>query len=198
MASCTKSHFPDLEIPKSNILEYLFPEGIEKDPEPIWIDADNPDHCLSPKELLKHVKSTAAGLQRLGIRHEEVVSVFTPNHIFVPVVYLATVASGAIFTGFNPAYTVRELVHLIKDSQTKVMFVHPNLVSTAVEAARQAGLAKSCMFLFSEEDAVDSLSELTPWWTHFGNLEDAETWEYNKYSPIEASRTVATINYSSG
>lgn len=193
-----KSPFSDLSIPKTNILSYLFPDGTENDSSPVWIDAEHPSRSLSPKQLLSLVKTTAAGFQRLGIRSGEVVAVFTPNHIFVPVVYLATVACGAVFTGFNPAYTVGELVHLIKDSEAKLVFVHPTLLKTALDAAHQAGLAKSSMLLFADTEPADSQGQLIPWQRNFGSSQEAETWKWNDYDASEASKKVATINYSSG
>ncbi|KEF56735.1 uncharacterized protein A1O9_06925 [Exophiala aquamarina CBS 119918] len=194
----TRSHFPDLELPQCNILEYLFPAGSSEDGEPIWINSENPAHSLSPKSLLQHVKSTAAGFQKLGIKSGDVVSVFTPNHVFVPVVYLATVASGAIFTGFNPAYTVSELVHLIKDSEMKVMFVHHTLVTVALEAAREVGFDKASVILFPDTESVGTQGDLIHWKNYFDYSEEAAAWKWHSYTPAQAATTVATINYSSG
>jgi hypothetical protein len=42
----------------------------------------------------------------MGSKPDEVVMIFTPNHIFVPVAYLGIVGSKRIFSGANPAYTV--------------------------------------------------------------------------------------------
>lgn len=46
------------------------------------------------------------GLDRMGSKTGDVVMVFTPNHIFVPVAYHGIVGSKRIFSGSNPAYTV--------------------------------------------------------------------------------------------
>jgi 4-coumarate--CoA ligase len=101
-----KSPFPDLVIPKCNLLHYLFPEGQTPSNTPIWIDAKDTNHYLTPRALLQWSKRLALGLDRLGSKPGEVVMIYTPNHIFVPVAYLGVVGSKRIFSGANPAYTV--------------------------------------------------------------------------------------------
>lgn len=100
------SPFPDLDIPKCNLLEYLFPTGQDPSDTPIWIDAKDTNHYLTPRTLLQWTKRLALGLDKLGSKPGEVVMIHTPNHIFVPVAYLGIVGSKRIFSGANPAYTV--------------------------------------------------------------------------------------------
>jgi 4-coumarate--CoA ligase len=100
------SPFPSLDIPKCNLLDYLFPKGQPLSDTPIWIDAQDTNHYLTPRSLLQWSKRLALGLDRLGVKQGEVVLILTPNHIFVPVAYLGVVGSKRIFSGANPAYTV--------------------------------------------------------------------------------------------
>jgi acyl-coenzyme A synthetase/AMP-(fatty) acid ligase len=101
-----KSPFPDLDIPKVNLLHYLFPDNEPVSETPIWIESKDPSHHLTPKTLLQWVKRLAIGLDRIGSKTGEVVMIYTPNHIFVPVAYLGIVGSKRIFSGANPAYTL--------------------------------------------------------------------------------------------
>lgn len=100
------SPFPALDIPKCNLLEYLFPKGRTPTDTPIWIDSKDTSHYLTPKSLLQWSKRLALGLDRIGSKQGEVVMILTPNHIFVPVAYLGIVGSKRIFSGANPAYTI--------------------------------------------------------------------------------------------
>jgi acyl-CoA synthetase (AMP-forming)/AMP-acid ligase II len=100
------SPFPPLDIPSTNVLSYLFPDGQEPSDEPTWIDSEDPSHHLTPRQLLGWVRRLAFGLERLGLQRGDVVLLCTPNHIFVPVAYLGIVGAGCIFSGANPAYTV--------------------------------------------------------------------------------------------
>lgn len=100
------SPFPELHIPKVDILTYLFPPGETQSRNPLWIDSKDTRISLSPAQLLQWVKRLAFGLERSGIKREEVVMIYTPNHIFVPVAYLGVVGAGYAFSGANPIYTL--------------------------------------------------------------------------------------------
>jgi 4-coumarate--CoA ligase len=99
------SPFPDVHIPKVDILTYLFPPGETPSTRPLWIDSKDTDISLSPAQLLQWVKRLAFGLERIGVKKGEVVMIYTPNHIFVPVAYLGIVGAGYAFSGCNPVYT---------------------------------------------------------------------------------------------
>ena len=93
----------NLQIPSTDILTYLFGAQPPAD-EPVWIDAVDPSRFLTPRTLLQWVKRLAVGLDKLGLKSGDVVLIFTPNHIFVPVAYLGTVGSKRVFSGANPGY----------------------------------------------------------------------------------------------
>lgn len=100
-----RSPYPDIAIPEQNILTYLFGSGGSLPEDPIWIDAADSTKYLSLRTALQWIKRLAVGLDRLGVKKDEVVMIVSPNHIFVPVAYLGVIGSGRIFSGANPAYT---------------------------------------------------------------------------------------------
>ncbi|RDW65640.1 acyl--CoA ligase [Aspergillus mulundensis] len=191
-----KSTFPAIEVPKSNILTYLYPPNQTVSDKPIWIDASNPATSLSPRQMLSWVRRLGYGLDRLGIPKGEVVMILTPNHIFVPVAYQGIVGSGRVFSGANPAYTQFEIEHQLKDTGAGLILVHPSLVTTAVAAAARVGIHRERMFLFDDcpRETVDGVSD---WRSFIGSEEEASQWKWD--SMVDTSTTtVATINYSSG
>ncbi|KAI9371746.1 hypothetical protein BJX61DRAFT_548097 [Aspergillus egyptiacus] len=189
------SIFPPLDIPNSNILSYLYPPNQTVSSTPIWIDANDPDNSLSPRQMLSWVRRIGYGLDRLRIPKGEVVMIYTPNHIFVPVAYQGIVGSGRIFTGANPTYTQFEIEHHIKDSGARVILVHPDLVATAVAAAARVGLPKERIFLFSDSPCR-SIEGVQDWRSMAGTEEEGRSW---KWDEMENGDSVpATINYSSG
>jgi 4-coumarate--CoA ligase len=101
-----KSQFPPIDIPKVNVLSYLFPPNTNPSDRPLWIDSSDPTRSLSPRQLLQWVKRLAVGLEKLGVKQGGCVMIYTPNHIFVPVAYLGIVGSGRAFSGANPVYTL--------------------------------------------------------------------------------------------
>ena len=95
-----------IDIPATDILSYLFPANKPVSEKPIWIDADDTSNSLSPCQLLQWIKRLGYGLQRLGLKKQDVVMMYSHNHVFVPVAYLGISGSGCIFSGCNPAYGV--------------------------------------------------------------------------------------------
>lgn len=73
----------DLDIPKVSIVDYLFSPNKEISGQPIWIDATDNSHSLSPRAAVQWIKRLGFGMQRLGIKPGDVCVIFTPNHIYV-------------------------------------------------------------------------------------------------------------------
>lgn len=107
-----KSKFK-IKLPETDLLTYLFDSapGTETSDKPIWLDAADPSRSISKRDALAYIKRFALGLERLGIHPGDVVLMFTPNHIFVPIAYLGTIAHGATFTGAGTASTVSGQSH---------------------------------------------------------------------------------------
>lgn len=96
----------NIPIAATDVLTWLFPQGASPSTIPIWIDAEDTVRSLSPAQLLVWVKRLGIGLNRLGLKENDVVLILSTNHIFVPVVYLGIAGHGYIFSGCNPAYGV--------------------------------------------------------------------------------------------
>ncbi|WPG98840.1 acetyl-CoA synthetase-like protein, protein [Acrodontium crateriforme] len=192
-----RSEDPDLDIPKVDILTYLFPEYEPISRDPVWIDAVNPKKSLSPADLLLWVKRLGIGLDRLGIARGDIVLIYTPNHIFVPVAYLGIVGNTRAFSAVNPIYTVNEIVHQLKNSNAKALLVHPQMVKNAIAAAEKAGLSKNRIFQFNDEycEEVDGIHD---WRVMLGSIQEAETFQWKKLNGEASVKTLATVNYSSG
>lgn len=165
--------------------------------DPVWLDAANPSLCLSPQQLLLWVKRLGLGLDRLGIKDGEIVMVYTPNHIFVPVAYLGIVGSSRAFSAVNPVYTVSEVTHQLKNTGAVCLLVHPSMVKNAVEAAKASGLPKDRIFQFDDK-LCDQAEGVQDWTAMLASESDAQPYQWKKLHGEEAVRTVATINYSSG
>ncbi|KAF2815738.1 acetyl-CoA synthetase-like protein [Mytilinidion resinicola] len=192
-----KSPFPNLDIPKVNLLHYLFPDDAAASDTPIWIDSKDTSHHLTPKALLQWVKRLAIGLDRIGSKTGEVVMIYTPNHIFVPVAYLGIVGSKRIFSGANPAYTLSEMVHQIQNTQAQYILAHPTFAKTAIAAARKAGLPDGRVSLFSDVPNP-SVEGLKDWRGFIGSPDEAAQYDFPRMTPEESVKTTATVNYSSG
>lgn len=191
------SPFPSLDIPKCNILSYLFPPGKKISEKPLWIDAANPSHSLSAAQMLSWVKRFAVGLDRLGVQQQEAIMVFTPNHLYVPMAYLAAAGSKRFFTGANPIYTVNEVAHQIKAINAAVVLIHPTLLETGISAAKQANLSLDRLFIFSDSEC-QTTNGVKDWRSFVASESEANSWAWDPLEGDEALKTVAAINFSSG
>ncbi|EXJ55644.1 hypothetical protein A1O7_08573 [Cladophialophora yegresii CBS 114405] len=191
------SPFPPLDIPKCNILSYLFPPGKTPSTKPLWIDAADTSHSLSPAQMLSWVKRFALGLDRLGVKQQEAIMVFTPNHLYVPMAYLAAAGSKRFFTGANPIYTVNEVAHQMKAIEAAVMLIHPTLLETGTAAAKQANIPPNRLFIFSDS-GHPTTNGIKDWRSMVASESDAESWNWDPLEGEAALKTVAAINFSSG
>ena len=152
---------------------------------------------MSKRQLLHKVKKLAVGLDKLGIRDGEVVLIFTPNHLLVPVAYLGVVGSKRVFSGVNPIYTISEVTHQIKNTEAKVILVHPTLVETALTAAEKAGFLVNHLFQFSDTPCPTQRG-VQDWECMLGSDAEADAYRWPELRGDESGQAVATINYSSG
>ncbi|KAJ3092309.1 putative fatty-acid--CoA ligase FadD10 [Quaeritorhiza haematococci] len=51
----------------------------------------------------------------------------------------------------NPTYTIEEVAYQLKDSRARFFFVHPSLISKALEAASEVGIPTSKIFVLGDE-----------------------------------------------
>jgi acyl-CoA synthetase (AMP-forming)/AMP-acid ligase II len=193
------SRYPPLEIPKCNILSFVFPADRPPSEKPIWIDAANPSNSLSMADMLSWVKRLATGFDRLGVAQGQAVMVFTPNHIFVPLAYLAAAGSKRIFTGANPAYTVGEVAYQMKIVRAAIVLVHPSLLGKGLAAAKQAGIPISHVFQFAAfecpvQHGVRDWRDLTA----MASVHEAQSWRWDTLPGECSQSTIAAINFSSG
>jgi hypothetical protein len=89
------------------------------------------------------------------------------------------------------------MVYQLKNTEAKLILVHPDLVPTALAAASKAGVSKSRLYLFSDQqhDPIDGVQD---WRMMIGTEEEGMAWEWRKLSPEESITQTATVNFSSG
>ncbi|KAJ9402536.1 hypothetical protein DTO282F9_732 [Paecilomyces variotii] len=192
-----KSPYPDIDIPHCNLLSYLFPGGEKLSSTPLWLDALDPSKSLSPAEALIWIRRLAVGFGNLGIPEESTIMLMTPNHIYVPVVYLATVGSKRRFTGVNPAFTPKEVAYQLKASKATVFLVHPSSLEKGLEAARRVNFPYDRIYQFSD-NALTTNSAVHDWKDILASQGESSQWSWDPLLGDASSTTVAVINFSSG
>ncbi|KAF9879301.1 AMP-binding enzyme [Colletotrichum karsti] len=199
-------------IPASSLPTWVFGSAsgpISNPHKPVFIDADRPkSHSLSTAEFRLLSKKIALGLISDGLVSEDRVLVFSGNNIIYPSLFLGVLMAGGIYTGASPHFTARELLHQLQDSAAKYIFVAPERLPIAIEAASTIpGFPLSQIFIFGADDysAVPQFASLGDahgngprHWTEltFGNEIEARTWDW--VEPKDPSSTTCCLNYSSG
>jgi 4-coumarate--CoA ligase len=120
-----------------------------------------------------------------------VLALFAQNCIDTPAITWGVHWAGGIVSPANPAYTVRELVHHLKDSGARALFTQKSLLTVAVEAAAEAGIKKECVFLIGDEEERG-----LGYWREF--LVGGEDGGKEGKADIDAEKDLAFLVYSSG
>ncbi|KAJ9639122.1 hypothetical protein H2204_004030 [Knufia peltigerae] len=191
------SPFPPLDIPKQNILSYLFPLHKPLSTKPLWMDSRDPSVSLSQAQMLSWIKRFAVGLDNLGVKEQQAIMVFTPNTLYVPAIYLASAGSKRYFTGANPIYTVSEVAHQMKAIEAAVVLIHPSLLETGVAAAEKANIPKDRLFIFSETETSPRLG-VQDWRSMLASEAESRSWQWDTLEGEASVKTIAAINFSSG
>ncbi|MFQ5613391.1 MAG: long-chain fatty acid--CoA ligase [Anaerolineae bacterium] len=79
------------------------------------------DAKMTYAELNRLVNRFAAGLQKLGVKKGDRVSLYMPNCPQVVIAYYAVMRLGGVVVPTNPLYVAREIEHQMNDSGAKVM-----------------------------------------------------------------------------
>ncbi|OQO14039.1 hypothetical protein B0A48_00915 [Cryoendolithus antarcticus] len=191
-----KSPF-QIDIPATDVLSYVFPEGTRPSDQPIWIDADNTLNSLSPAQLLQWVKRLGVGLDRLGIGQDEAVMMYSSNHIFIPVAYLGIAGSGRIFTGCNPAYGVNETKFQLENTGARLVFVEPKFLDIVLQAADKAKFPRDRIYLFDDKP-LQAQNGVKDWRSMLGSEQEGQGWQWRRMSARDSKTRTAALNYSSG
>jgi acyl-CoA synthetase (AMP-forming)/AMP-acid ligase II len=97
--------------------------------------------------------------------------------------------AGGIVSPANPAYTVRELAHHLRDSGARILITQKHLLKPALAAAKEAGIEKGNVVLIGEEREVGI--------RHFRDVL-VEGGKEGDREKIDAKKDLAYLVYSSG
>jgi len=190
------SKYAPLDLPRCNLLSYLFPPERPISNRPLWIDADDPSNTLSARQMLAWVRRFAVGLDKIGVQEGQAVLVFSPNNIYVPIVFLGAIGSKRRFSGANPNYSVDELVYQLKIVQAAAVFIHPTLLEAGLAACSRAGIQYGRIFLISSTEC-EPVRGIQDWRKMVGTFSESESYQWDDLGDTALSQ-VAVINFSSG
>ncbi|KAF4465836.1 4-coumarate-- ligase [Fusarium albosuccineum] len=165
----------------------------------VFIDADKPERFLTYSGYLLLSKRIALGLERAGLKHGDRVLLFSGNDVLYPAIVLGVMMAGGVFTGASPAFTSRELAYQLQDSAASFLITAPGVLDAAIEAAAQAGVPKSRVYLYDGSTDYPSTrppTEIKHWTSILATADEAENFQW--YEPSDPRQATCALNYSSG
>lgn len=143
-----------IPLPQCSFPTFLFQSPHkELSDKKAYIDAGRPEELfLTRKAFRLWSQRLALGLLRSpSFQPGDRILVFSGNTLATPVAFMGIVMAGGVFTGANPTFTSRELAYQLRDSGATYLFCSGASIVTGLEAAREAGLDRSRVYVYDED-----------------------------------------------
>jgi len=198
-----------VDIPQVSLPTFMFDSPTAKLPTtPAFISAREPEkHTISINDYRLYSQRLASGLLRSGLKLGDCVLLYSGNTLFFPSVIMGVIMAGGIFTGANPTYIARELCYQLKDSGARYLICAEGSLETGLDAAKQAGLPASNIFLFDDGVATfegRTVEKETPdgtirhWTTLLDSEDKGRAYHWPDLRTKEELDGIVALNYSSG
>ncbi|GBE87735.1 Acyl-CoA ligase easD [Sparassis crispa] len=188
----------DLTIPQFMLDTHHVTRPVVKIPKPWYVDAAT-GRSLYASEIRARVHGLANALHsRWHIGEDDVVCLFSPNHIDYPGIIWAIHRLGAIVTAANPAYTAEELEHQLVTSKSKVIIAHPANHPIALVAATAAGIPPENIMLVDALPATAAAPYPTISALISEGLSAPQNYVEQRLKPGEGKTKLAFLSFSSG
>jgi acyl-CoA synthetase (AMP-forming)/AMP-acid ligase II len=177
------SEFPPVEILDVPIHDAVLGRAQEYGDRPALVDGVSGKE-ISYAQLDAMSRRVAAGFAELGIRHGDVIALYSPNTILYPVVFYGATRAGATVTTVNALYTADELHKQLVDSKAKLLVTISLFLPAATAAVEGTDVTE--IFVCDSAEGYRSVMELV-----------ASTGPEPQVS-IDPAEDVAVLPYSSG
>ncbi|KAG6331002.1 hypothetical protein ID866_8088 [Astraeus odoratus] len=179
------------------ILDYHHPcRPVRKHGIP-WIIDEQSGKKVGLDELRASTYGLANALKmKFDIKEDDVVLIYSPNHIDYLVAIWATHRLGAIMSGANPSYTTEELLYHMNLVKPSFLIAHPDCVNVALSAASVVGIDANRVIVFDAPGVQNSHVTIQALITL--GLASPPSFVERHLSPGEGKRKVAFLNLSSG
>ena len=97
---------------------------------------------LTFSEVKEIADKVAEFLIKEGLRKGDKVAVMLPNILQNPIVVLGILRAGLVVVNVNPLYSSRELLHQLRDSEAKAIFILGNFCHKLAEVISETALSK--------------------------------------------------------
>ncbi|KAF5345514.1 hypothetical protein D9758_012036 [Tetrapyrgos nigripes] len=161
-----------------------------------WLIEDGTGRRIYVDELKSRTSGLSNALRvKYNIGLDDVVLIFSRNHVDYPVAIWAVHRLGGIVSSANPDFASNELEYQLRSSGASLMLVHPDALETALSAAKSAGLPRNRVIVLDlprvkKSHSLPTVKELVI----FGTNQKLAYVE----PQIDARTKLAFLSYSSG
>ncbi|KAL0951459.1 hypothetical protein HGRIS_008147 [Hohenbuehelia grisea] len=185
----------DLTIPQF-ILDSHHPVRPVRSNDIPWFVDDASGTKVGYEELRSRSFGLANALKlRYNIGENDVVCIFSANHVDYPVAVWASHRLGSVVSTANPAYTTDELLYQLETTKPVVLFTQADSLETALASARQHGLPNDRIVIL-DQSTHPSFATL-PGLIAYG-LRQQTAFVERRLAAGEAKTKIAFLCFSSG
>ncbi|KAL7284583.1 hypothetical protein ACG7TL_001876 [Trametes sanguinea] len=162
-----------------------------------WLIEEATGREVGSDELRARTFGLANVLQiRYNIGEDDVVCLFSPNHIdYLPVIW-AVHKLGAIVTTANPSFTQEEIAYQLQLTKSCMVFAHSTNLLVTLDAARTVGIPADRIIVLdskSDQDNTPNVQSLVE-----EGLREVQRFSERRLKQGEARKKLAFLLFSSG
>jgi acyl-CoA synthetase (AMP-forming)/AMP-acid ligase II len=135
------SPFPEVDIPSTNVYEFLFADVDETDADRVALIDAKSGTQTTYSEMIARIDAFAGALADRGIGVGDVVGLLAPNSSAFAIAFHGILRAGATATTINALFTANDIAKQLNDSHAKMVVTVTLLLPQAKEAAATVGLS---------------------------------------------------------
>lgn len=152
-----------IDIPKVDILSFLFDETPFREDDPIWLCPNDPSLFINLSQTRLLTGRIGYGLRKLGLgtstSTEDVVLTFVENQVMVAPTMFGVICTGAVHSTCPVTATAFELCRQIQLSSPKILICSMITRAVAEEAIHNSGIDIILLVMKSESGACDVVDQ---------------------------------------
>lgn len=134
-----RSSLPDPEVPDVPVHHHVLARAEELCCKPALVD-DATGDVITYAELARSVRALAGAFAHRGMRRGDVLAVFSPNHLYYPVVFHAASLAGLTVTTVATLATAKDVADQLRDCRATTLVTVSSLMECAAAGASAAGI----------------------------------------------------------
>ncbi|KAH9829669.1 amp dependent CoA ligase [Rhodofomes roseus] len=180
------------------MLDYQHPSRPPIAQQDAWLIEDATGRRVNVDEVHTRVQALANAFRlRWNIEDNDVICIFSPNHIDYPIAIWAAHRLGATLTTSNPTFTSEELQYQLNMTKANAIIVHPSNLHVALDAARAVGIPAERIILFDVPGvAIGSQTTISEFVGE--GMSKPLSFTERRLKPGEARTKLAFLSLSSG